>query len=438
VLTLSASGEISTRQKCSTVTYTGIQHSLEQAESDVLILLDSCSSGIGDGGEGHGVTELMAACAFDTIANGVGHYSFTKALTTELRLLSKKRSFPVVELYTKVYCRAQHHMPQGIKNERYPAPIHLLLTRDDHFPRSIQLPVLKRSSTQHRVQGLGLLEDRTSITEQGTSKRRRDQDVDTFSNKHPCLGSKESLPTETTDSTPEPLERLLKAVWWGQEEIGEVGDQSTSTSGLNPVMGKNSPRLTKSQCPRDTPRLLFSIRLEENLKAEDLSVKYFADWLRIIPAVAEEVTVEGAFKSDSTLLLLALPFSFWPYLSQHPAVINLGPIRSPNLLIRERHNQWSTHKDASVGSLLASHPKKDKTRPSSPGNAYQKMVLERSTASRVPVSGYHSPPLDMTGWWKCCSDGSYNNPELTAIKCSTCEHIKCASCGLPTPPRSPS
>ncbi|KAH9207971.1 hypothetical protein DL95DRAFT_232590, partial [Leptodontidium sp. 2 PMI_412] len=126
-------------ENCCTVTWTGIQKALEQAESDVLILLDCCSSGIGNAAEGNGVTELMSACAFDVTANGVGHYSFTKALTTELRLLSQKRSFPVVELYTHIYCRAQHHMAQGLENERYPAPIHLLLTRDENFPRSIQL-----------------------------------------------------------------------------------------------------------------------------------------------------------------------------------------------------------------------------------------------------------------------------------------------------------
>lgn len=123
------------------MTWTGIQQALEQAESDVLILLDSCESGVGNAGVGNGVTELMAACAFDVQANGVGHYSFTNTLTIELRLLSKKVSFPVVDLYTQVYCRAQHHMARGINNERYPAPIHLHLTRDDQFPRSIQLSI---------------------------------------------------------------------------------------------------------------------------------------------------------------------------------------------------------------------------------------------------------------------------------------------------------
>jgi hypothetical protein len=47
------------------------------------------------------------------------------------------------------------------------------------------------------------------------------------------------------------------------------------------------------------------------------------------------------------------------------------------------------------------------------------------------------PEQDMTGWWKCCNDDTYNNPELTTTKCSTCEHIRCGSCGVPTPPPTP-
>jgi hypothetical protein len=80
-------------EKCSSVTWTGIQKSLEQAESDVLILLDCCSAGVANAGEGNGVRELMSACAYDVEANGVGHYSFTKALTIELGLLSRRLPF---------------------------------------------------------------------------------------------------------------------------------------------------------------------------------------------------------------------------------------------------------------------------------------------------------------------------------------------------------
>jgi hypothetical protein len=362
VLILSCS---SNNQKCSTVTYTGIQHSLEQAESDVLILLDSCSSGIGDAGEGHGVTELMAACAFDTIANGVGHYSFTKALTTELCFLSQKRSFPVVELYTRVYCRAQHHMPQGIKNERHPAPIHLLLTRDDIFPRGLQLSIQERSSAQNQENGPEFRQDQSSITEQNSTKRLRDHDVDILSNKRPCLSSEEGPQTETTDSAPERPESSETVAQQLREGLAE---QSTLVPGLDKPMENNSSvpsgrQWTASQFSRDAPRLLFSVRLQENIKAEDLSVECFTDWLQIIPAIAEEVTVEGVFKSDSTLILLALPFLLWPYLSPHPAVVNLGPIRSSNILIQKALNHWSTAKDGGPESLPLSNRDNDMAHP---------------------------------------------------------------------------
>jgi hypothetical protein len=127
--------------KCSIVVWSGIQRSLEMAKSDILILLDCCSSGVANASEGNGVTELICACAFDTKANGVGHYSFTQALITELRLLSKKPSYSVGELYTSIYTRMQSFLPQGIENERYPAPVHLTLTEGELFIRGIKLSV---------------------------------------------------------------------------------------------------------------------------------------------------------------------------------------------------------------------------------------------------------------------------------------------------------
>jgi len=57
------------------VVWSGVQRSLEMAQSDVLILLDCCSSGVANASEGNGVTELLCACPYDTRANGVGHYS---------------------------------------------------------------------------------------------------------------------------------------------------------------------------------------------------------------------------------------------------------------------------------------------------------------------------------------------------------------------------
>lgn len=123
----------------------GIQTILEEAPNDVLILLDCCASGTANASEGNGVNELISACAFNETANGVGPYSFTSALVTELRLLSNRPSLSVGELYKKIFFRTQCWMPEelyadGTERERHPAPIHLVLTQGRPIPRSIQLP----------------------------------------------------------------------------------------------------------------------------------------------------------------------------------------------------------------------------------------------------------------------------------------------------------
>ncbi|KAE9379701.1 hypothetical protein N431DRAFT_553822 [Stipitochalara longipes BDJ] len=81
--------------KCPIVKWSGIQTVLEEAPCDVLILLDCCASGVANTCEGNGVNEVISACAYNAIANGVGPYSFTSALVIELRRLSKKAVFSV-------------------------------------------------------------------------------------------------------------------------------------------------------------------------------------------------------------------------------------------------------------------------------------------------------------------------------------------------------
>jgi hypothetical protein len=119
----------------------------------VLILLDCCASGTANASEGIGVNELISACAFNETANGVGPYSFTSALVTELRLLSNRPSFSVGELYKRVFFRTQCRMPEelyqdGSERERHPAPIHLVLTQGRPMPRSIQLSAKGHNPSQ--------------------------------------------------------------------------------------------------------------------------------------------------------------------------------------------------------------------------------------------------------------------------------------------------
>jgi hypothetical protein len=132
------------------VKWGAIQSFLEESPSDALILLDCCASGTANTSEGSGVTEIISACAWNQIANGVGPYSLTSALAIELERLSKRAQFSVGELYRNVYLRMQSWIPEwlteeGMNVERHPAPIHLVLTQDSQMPRSIQLSVLLKT-----------------------------------------------------------------------------------------------------------------------------------------------------------------------------------------------------------------------------------------------------------------------------------------------------
>ena len=54
------------------VQWYALQTMLEQAKSDVLILLDCCAAASSATGSGNGITEIVAACGFETWAPGVG------------------------------------------------------------------------------------------------------------------------------------------------------------------------------------------------------------------------------------------------------------------------------------------------------------------------------------------------------------------------------
>ena len=52
---------------------------------------------------GNGVTELMAAYAFNGIANCVGPFSFTHSLVTQLHRMARMPSFTIGYLYNIIF-----------------------------------------------------------------------------------------------------------------------------------------------------------------------------------------------------------------------------------------------------------------------------------------------------------------------------------------------
>lgn len=330
-------------ETCPTVTWTGIQQELQQAQSDVLILLDCCSSGVADGGEGNGVTELLAACPFGIEANGVGHYSFTNALTIELKLLSQKSVFSVGDLYANMYRRNQSYMTQGIANERYPPPIHLRLRSDERFPRSIQLSAQSKSSEDGPAEESGTAQCTEAAAQSSNRKRPISSDSPMPSTKHlhrskdyegPGASELSAMDGDVEDCYDSYLNRVRA------QEPDEEGEEEAGTV----LRSKENPSKNKypalRHCPKDPPwlkdgnRMLLAVRFAETVPAEELSCDCFADWLRTIPAGVAEVVIEAGFICDSTLLLISLPVSMWTYISDDPAIIPLGRIKSSNLLAR--------------------------------------------------------------------------------------------------------
>ena len=254
---------------------------MEQASSDVLILLDCCYAGTANASDGNGVTELISACPFNAAANPVGSFSFTKQLVIELRDLSKRPSFTVAELYRNIFCRIQGRIPED-PCERHPAPIHFALTQDDpHFPRSIQLSV--RPEHINKRNAARNLASEPLITGRGSAVS--------------ILRDGEPISDPSSDSFPEAF-------------------LATSTSNLS----------------EKVPRILLAIRLHETFRPGELSHNLFKEWLRMMPAVAEEVKVEAGFGSYSSILIVSIPMTVSLYLPEDPAIIRIGPITSSNII----------------------------------------------------------------------------------------------------------
>lgn len=213
----------------------GIQNTLEEARSDVLIILDCCASGTANTDDGQGITELIAACGFNTIANPVGALSFTRALITELRLLSREPSFTVSILYNNILSRIQKWMPEF--QESMKSPVHVLLTQDRHFPMGIQLSPQQRNSS---------------------------------------LDLSEAYNSTYTSPLPITAEAIRSYTSQGGTAVDSVSDTVTSIPGLVSLIDHDLQAA-------GLPRLDLNIWLQASMSLKEFPTDSFGDWLRTIP-----------------------------------------------------------------------------------------------------------------------------------------------------------
>jgi len=248
---------------------------LEEAQSDVLVLLDCCAAASSATGAGSGITEVIAACGFETWAPGVGPHSFTRILTEELKYLCRTAPFSTALLHNVVLSRVKYWKPRygtsASDQERRKTPIYIVLSNESK-QRSIEIaPIPARGSTagvctmsQDKLASRASSITSSRLSDRGNSRR-------------PSQSSKLSI----------------DEVWPDK----------------------------KFRCPK----VLISVALEEE---QWLLTQQWQDWLRSIPGLVRFANVEGVYGSDSTLLLLSVPVAVWDLLPANPAIKFVGFART--------------------------------------------------------------------------------------------------------------
>ncbi|KAL9008736.1 MAG: hypothetical protein Q9173_006169 [Seirophora scorigena] len=282
-----------------TLQWSSIQTMLEEADSDVLILLDCCAAGSSAGGSGKGITQLIAACGFESFAPGVGKHSFTRALIEELKYYNLRGPVSTAFLHNKILARVMkawnpRYASDGTQ-ERRRTPIYVDLSGQAR-PRCIELSPLP---------------------------------IPPSAPSSPSLEDPSNAPSSAA-STPE----------------CKTGESSIdSKSHLSPLSEVFPDPTFKS------PKVLVSIALAE---AQTYRTEDWIDWLTSTPAAASIVHVEGISESNSTLVLLALPVAIWDLLPRVPSISFIAFVRSRNLapaspymlrrMIQKRRLEKSTSK----------------------------------------------------------------------------------------------
>ena len=274
------------------VQWYGLQTMLEQAKSDVLILLDCCAAASSATGNGTGITEIIAACGFEAWAPGVGQHSFTRSLIDELRYLRRTSPYSTSLLHNKVLSRVEYWKPRYDSSARHQemrkTPIYIVISNEPR-PRSIEL--------EPRLPQLLTVTESNAISPESPL--------------HDSAFSSLSLSADASSSS------------------GPASESSCSS--ISEVWPDKK---------FDCPKVLISVALEEE---QWLSVPQWADWMRSIPGFVRYANVEGIYKSGSTLLLLSIPIAVWNLIPPSSAVSFIGFSESPNLLNLSCTVETDTH-----------------------------------------------------------------------------------------------
>jgi hypothetical protein len=255
------------------VEWSAVQTVFETSNCDALLLLDCCSgaSAAPQIGRPNNITETIAACGFETWAPRPGPRSFTTTLIEVLRDWAGEPPFSAAMLHSEILMRLKHEQPPrgrgGDRVETRRTPTYIVSTTD---PNAASITLAKLAAANG-----------------DTSSR--------------------SVPGEYPTTV---------------FALGEDGDADSRRDRLQTLLSIDE------NGQRKAPHVLLSVALEED---QVLDVASCSRWLKSFPLLAKHVSIEGVYRSYSTLVILSVPVVLWNLLPDHLATNFIGFVRSANL-----------------------------------------------------------------------------------------------------------
>ncbi|KAK4234425.1 hypothetical protein C8A03DRAFT_37799 [Achaetomium macrosporum] len=260
-----------TREDAAKLKWDGVRCLFEDAQSEILLLIDSCAVRDAPLAGSHGVKQAIAAYTPDQSSLDPGPRSFTASLAETLQKLSVSgRPFTVQRLYDDLRQQRQRESIQALSR----------LANGSAKPN----PVPERSPsfftlTPAKGQGIVLV----PLDPKGTQLQSPPQsaDADPQNGWKPKAEDRPISPEEVVDLTLDEQRVLVCTTF--------VGDAS--------------------------PDMAF-----------------FTQWLHNMPPNASKITVEGMFLGPPTMLLISMPLNVWNIVQHDKVCCVLGHISSHNMI----------------------------------------------------------------------------------------------------------
>ena len=255
-----------------------ILSTIEEAESDFLLLFDCCNAyqpSNRPSGSGRNVIEVISAVGFGAIAAEPGTDSFTHHLDEALALAKRRGPIKAVDLHVDIISRL--------------------------FP---QAPSRLRRGGTYVVDDNGPVEQ----------KSRRQCPLHYWLSGHPKSITLAPMKARTPAATKNPNDT---------SQLSSVGSSSAANETAEELAGSGVVQIQRAVFPQ----VLVSFRVAQ----DELDTAAWVKWLLDAPPEARDlIKIEGLYKSFSSLVLVRMPVQVWSILPDSSAASFVGFITTGN------------------------------------------------------------------------------------------------------------